>query len=179
MRPRSRHLATLAAAAAVLLPAGCGSSEDPKGEPLPAEAVAELTRRLDEVQRRFDDGTKEGNAGACKDIETDSYKGIDATVANLPQDVDDDVRTALEESLARLRELTRDGCSGVEDTHTEPEPTPPPQTIPQETIPQQTEKQPKKDEEPKQKKQDEGADGGTPTPDAGTGGQTVPLPPEN
>jgi len=181
VRPPPRHLAVLAAGTALLLSAGCGSSDDPKGEPLPQDAVSALTQRLDEVQRRFDDGTNNRNAGACKDIESDSFREIDATVAGLPGDVDAEVRTALEESLSRLRELTRDGCSGVEDTATEPEPAPP-QTVPQQTIPQQTETEEKPPEEKpgKGRKKDDGdgeQPGGAPAPDAGTGGQTVPLPP--
>ena len=188
----------LAAGAALLLSAGCGSSDDPpEGEPLPPDAVAALEKRLDEVQRRYDDGTGNGNAGACQDIEKDSYKAIDATVEGLPEDVDPDVREALEASLARLRELTREGCSDVKDTPAETDTAPqqpvvppsvPEQTVPQETVPEETvpeKEKPNKDKEKDKEKDkgngngDGGRPGGTEVPDLNGGGQPALPAPED
>lgn len=190
MSPRRVHLAALGACAALLLSAGCGSSDEPEGEPLPAEAVAEIEKRLDEVQRRYDAGT-DGNAGACQDIERDSYRAIDAVVQDLPQDVDPDVREALEASLARLKELTSKGCADVEEEPTETETQPPEQPVapppaPERPPPEQTETQPTTPEEEKPPKEDEdegngqgqgqgngneneNGSGGQPAPPAGEG----------
>ena len=159
MTAARRHLAALTVGAALLVPAGCGS-DDEKGEPLPADAVAAIERRLDEVQRRYDAGVEDDNVGACQDIEDDSYKAIDDTVEALPDDVDADVRDALEESLARLQDLTREGCSDVRPTRTEPEETTPaeaepPQTV-TETVPPPTETETAPQEKPKKEKNNNG-----------------------
>lgn len=190
MNARRRHLATLAAGAALLIPTGCGSSDEKEGEPLPQDAVAAISQRLDEVQRRYDAGTRDNNPGACEDIEDDSYRAIDATVEGLPADVDPDVRKALEESLSRLQELTREGCADVEERRPEPETTPqetpPPQTVPQPTVPEPTKTQETAPpEKPKQKEEDpdkgngnRNGNGGQPDepeePGANGGGQPAP-----
>ena len=159
MSTRRRHLAALGACAVLLAAPGCGSSDEPEeGEPLPASAVSALERRLDEVQRRYEDGTNNNNRGACEDIENDSYKAIDATVRDLPQDVDPDVREALEASLARLKDLTSEGCANIEEAPVEtetappdpvvPPPEPEPEPQPTETTPPPEEEKPKDEEEP-------------------------------
>jgi hypothetical protein len=156
------------AAAAALL-AGCGSDDDERGPGIPPDAVSAIEQRLDEIQRRFDDATENDNVGACNDIESDSIRSINQTVSGLPSDVDPDVRDALEASLERLRQLTEEGCAGVEpaETDTTPEETVPQETVtetvPEETTPEETEP------EPQQTTPD---DGGTTTP--GQGGGAVP-----
>ena len=194
MNQRRGHLAALAVCAALLLSSGCGSSDEPEGEPLPADTVALIEKRLDEVQRRYDAGVEDGNAGACQDIENDSYRAIDAAVEDLPQEVDPDVREALEASLARLKELTSEGCADVKEEPVETETQPPqqpvaPPPVPEQPPPEQTETEPAKPEEkPKEDKNGNGNDGnngqgngdgsgGTPPgddPGAGGGGQVVP-----
>jgi len=138
------------AACAWLAAAGCGSSEEePRGAPLPADAAAQLERRLDEVERRYRDGIDDANVGACMDIQTDSFEGgeagngIDQILAGLPENVDPELRSAVEESFENLRELTAEDCAGVEpppETEPEvvPEPPPPEETIPEETVPEET-----------------------------------------
>jgi hypothetical protein len=126
------------AGAAVLL-AGCGADDEPKGKGIPADAVAAIDERLDEIQRRFNDGVDNDNPGACEDIERDSVKNIQSTVANLPSDVDPDIRQALEDGIQRLRELVQEGCSGVEPAQTE---TTPEETVTVETTPPKTETTP-------------------------------------
>ena len=199
MNPPRGHLAALAACVALFLATGCGSSDDePEGEPIPADIAAAIEKRLDEVQRRYNDGVEDGNAGACQDIEDDSYTAIDASVDGLPQDVDPDVREALEASLARLKELTSEGCADVKEEPVETETQPPqqpvtPPPVPEQPPPEQTETQPTtpeekpKDEENGKGKGNDGnngqgngnGSGGTPPgddPGAGGGGQVVPPP---
>ncbi len=190
MTPRGRHFAALGAGAALLMSAGCGSSDESKsnGTPLPQDAVAAIEKRLDEVQRRYDVGTTEGKRGACEDIENDSYKAIDSSVEGLPADVDADVRKALQESLSRLQELTREGCSKVKETppkqDTTPQETTPPPIVTQETAPpeqtdtQQTVPDVKKPMKEKKKNGNGNGDdlppGGTEAPGSNGGGPTVP-----
>ena len=175
------HLTALLGAAVLL--AGCGSDDEPEGKGIPAQPAATLQERLDEVQRRFDEATRNGNVGACNDIQNDSFKAIDATVAQLPDDVDPDVRETLEDGLRRLEEQTRQGCADVEpqETDTTPEQAPPPETPPEhtDTEPEETTTETTPSEEPpgqKKKDKDNGA-GGTP-PGQGGGGLPAPLPEE-
>lgn len=143
MSIRERHLLAVTATCTVLaaMP-GCGSDE-PDGEGLPQDAVAQLETRLDEVQRRYDDALANDNPGACDDIERNSYEVIRDIVAALPDDVDRDVVKALEESLARLRELTRRGCADVEAPEPEVLPDPVPEdTVPEEPTPDEEETEP-------------------------------------
>jgi len=145
---RARQTLLALAAAAVLGATGCGSSDEPppeRGKGLPADAVDALDRRLDEVQRRYDDGVDNGNVGSCEDIEGDSFSGeggIDELVSGLPRDVDPDLRAALERSIERVRELTGDcaeQAEAVEPEPVEPEPEPVPvEPVPEETTPEET-----------------------------------------
>jgi len=181
VRVGARHLAALAVGGALLMSAGCGSSEEKKGEPLPQDDVAAIATRLDEVQRRYDAATDKGLPGACEDIEDDSYRAIDARVQGLPAAVDPDVRQALEESLARLQDLTRDGCSKVKQTRTEPETSPeetvpppvPQEPLPEPTVTKETVPDPPKPTKDKKDKSDK-ENGGTEAPEAGGGGQPAP-----
>lgn len=153
MIARARQTLLALAAAAVLGATGCGSSDEPppeRGKGLPADAVDALDRRLDEVQRRYDDGVDNGNVGSCEDIEGDSFSGeggIDEIVSGLPRDVDPDLRAALERSIERVRELTGDcaeqaEANAPEPVEPEPEPVPvepePEETVPEETTPEKT-----------------------------------------
>jgi outer membrane biosynthesis protein TonB len=136
----------LAAALAV----GCGSDQEPEPS-IPADSSQALLSRLDEIQRRFEFG-----GGACADVQDDSEPAMREIVASLPPSVDADVRSALEQSIDRLFELTAEQCDAEEaQTETEaPPPTPetqtetvppetqtetvPPETVPPETTPPET-----------------------------------------
>ncbi len=174
---RATPTALLAAVAIVV--AGCGADEEPEGKGIPPEAVAALESRLDEIQRRFDDATENGNVGACNDIQSDSFKAVAATVSQLPEDVDPEVRDTLEAGIQRLQELTEEGCADVEppETDTTPTETAPPETTPEETETTPTETTPSK-EPPGQQKKDKNKDGGTTPPDGSGGGLPAPLPEE-
>jgi hypothetical protein len=106
---------------------GCGS-DDEEGAPIPAAAAAELQKRLDSVENRFEFG-----GGACNDI-ADDERRVSATIESLPADVDPDVRQALEDSFSRLFELTDEQCDEQkgQDTETEPEPETETETTPTE-----------------------------------------------
>ena len=153
------------AGAAFAAPVGCGGSDDPEGTGLPQDTAAELERRLDEIERRYRVAVDDGEPGACDDIENDSIPAVNDLVDGLPQDVDPDIRQAVEESFSRLEDLTRSDCAGVEPTETETQPDPAP--VPEETVPETTEETTPEEteEDPKEKK---------PKKDNGNGGGAVP-----
>jgi len=171
------------AGVAMAFSAGCGGSDEPQGKGLPGATASELERRLDEIERRHREAVDNDNVGACDDIQNDSIPAVNELVGGLPDDVDPDVRQAVEESFGRLEELTRSDCSGVKpaETETEPETLPtPPETTPA-TTPEETTTETTPEEAPKEKKpkKDEGNDGGgVPTPvdptQPGQGGGAVP-----
>jgi hypothetical protein len=126
----ARTLAFLLAALVLgLMAAGCGGDEEGKG--LPSAQVQLLNGRLDETQRRLDDGS----AGACRDILNDTKPEVGRIVDSLPNDVDADVRDALVESYDNLWSLVEDRCQEAEqDEQSQQEPEPEPtQTEPTET----------------------------------------------
>ena len=118
----ARGLAFLLAALVLcLVAAGCGGDEEGKG--LPSAQVQLLDGRLDETQRRLDDGS----AGACKDILDDTRPEVGKIIDSLPNDVDADVRDALVESYDDLWSLVDDRCQEAEqkeESQQEPEPEP-------------------------------------------------------
>jgi hypothetical protein len=159
------------------LVAGCGS-DDEQGSPIPATAAAELEKRLDSVQGRFDFG-----GPACADIAKDQPLA-GQTIAELPEDVDPDVRQALQEGFDRLFALTDEQCDETKgqetetETEAEPDPVPetetepetdtetiPTETIPTETVPTLPEEPPIEPVPPEDEPSDE---------DGGNGGAIVP-----
>ena len=121
--------------ALVLLAAGCGGDEE--GKQLPSAQVQLLNGRLDETQRRLDDGS----AGACRDILNDTKPEVGKIIDSLPSDVDGDVRDALVESFDNLWSLVDDRCQEAqqdeESQQPEPEPSQPEETE-TETVPPET-----------------------------------------
>ncbi len=172
------------AGVAVALPGGCGGSDEPEGKGLPGATASELERRLDEIERRYREAVDNDNVGACDDIQNDSIPAVNQLVSGLPDDVDPDVRQAVEDSFARLEELTRSDCSGVEPAKTETEPDPAP--VPEETVPDTTEEttpeevpEETKPKEDKGKGKEKGNGGGALPPgldpsQPGQGGGAVP-----
>lgn len=133
MRLRLVHAAAILGIGVALAGVGCGS-DDSSGPGIPADDVAALDERLDEIARRFADATDDTvNVGACNDIQNDSFKAIADTLANLPSDVDPDVSDALNESFRHLQDLTQEGCTGLEQPQTNTE------TTPEQTTPEVTE----------------------------------------
>jgi hypothetical protein len=158
---------------ACLAAAGCGS--DDEGDPIPQDSAAALQSQLDNVQERLDNGS----VGACEDILSGprgpNVDAVDQAISQLPEGVDADVRSALEDGFNRLFTLVEDRCNELReeesqqetDTTEEPptvietetetvpppetETTPPPdtETVPPpetETLPPPTEEAPPEDE---------------------------------
>jgi hypothetical protein len=137
---------------ACLAAAGCGS--DDEGDPIPADSAAALQSQLDNVQARLDNGS----VGACDDILSGprgpNADAVNQAIADLPDGVDEDVRSALQDGFDRLFTLVEERCNELredaesqqqtETTEEPPEVLPPetetetqPETVP-ETVPETT-----------------------------------------
>ena len=124
-------------AAAALAGAGCGSSDE--GKPIPASIHSELDVQLEETQARLDNGS----LGACQDITRETEPDVAKILERVPDDVNADVRDALNEGFARLFELVSQRCADLEgqQTDTEQQPTKettPPELTTKETTPSET-----------------------------------------
>ena len=128
-----------------LVAAGCGSDEE--GDPIPQESAATLQNQLDNIQARLDNGS----VGACDDILSGprgpNVDAVNQAIASLPDGVDQDVRSALQDGFDQLFSLVDERCNELrdeagaqQDTNTTEEPpvvtetetVPPPET---ETVP--------------------------------------------
>jgi hypothetical protein len=141
-----KRISQLLALGACLAAAGCGA--DDEGKPIPAETAVALQTQLDTVQRRLDDGS----VGACQDIlegpREPNRDSVQQLIDGLPDDVDPDVRAALEESFENLWSLVESTCQEREPAEpAEPAPTPEPEeteteteteTAPETTTPETT-----------------------------------------
>lgn len=143
----------------ILALTGCGSDEE--GKPIPRSSVDRFNTRLDEISSRFEAG-----GGACNDLEK-SRRDVDNELERLPEDVDQDVRQALEESFDHLFERAIADCDDeVEAPEPAPpiqQPTAPPPTQTEETPPEtqtQPQEQPEQPEEDKPGKDKDKNDGG-------------------
>jgi hypothetical protein len=127
----------LALAACVL--AACGADEE-EGEPIPAGLAGQLQAQLNSIQGRFEfpGGAACGDIAGGDDPNTTAVRNL---IGALPQNVDPDVRDALQQSFDRLFELVEQECS-EEPPETETETTPPEtettETVPTETVPTET-----------------------------------------
>jgi hypothetical protein len=147
MNVLKRTSGLLALAACLVAPAGCGSDEEGAG--IPPDAAAVLERQLASIESRFNAGPD-----ACADITGDrdpNTAPVQETIDSLPDDVDPDVRDALQQSFDRLFELVEQQCeepppeTDTETTPTETETettdtteTEPPATEPEPTTPTDT-----------------------------------------
>jgi hypothetical protein len=136
----------LLALAALVVFAGCGGDEE--GAPIPSATANALNAELDGVQARLD----QGSAGACEDI-LEGPRGpnrdkVQELIDSLPDDVDSDVRSALQDSFDRLWDLVEQDCEDKakqeesqkdnQPEETTPTETTPPETTPTETTPPET-----------------------------------------
>jgi hypothetical protein len=122
---------------ACLAAAGCGS-DDEKGKPIPAAQAQELLNQLDGVQRRLDNGSP----GACKDILDGGDNNRDAVgrdIDSLPNNVDPDIRDALQESFDNLWSLVESKCQDLTPDEPAQTDTTPTDTTPTETQTETTE----------------------------------------
>ena len=134
LRAYTALLLALAAGLAV----GCGADEE--GKPIPGELAGRLQAQLNSIQGRFEfpGGAACGDIAGGGDPNTTQVRNL---IDSLPDDVDPDVRDALEQSFDRLFELVEQDCAEepaqteTETTETETTPT---ETIPTETVPTET-----------------------------------------
>jgi len=178
-----RTIGLLLTAAIAAGAAGCGS--DDEGKPIPQDSAAALERQLGSIQSRFEVG-----GGACGDItggNDPNSTPVQQTIDSLPDNVDKDVRNALQDSFDRLFQLVEEQCkSEPEPQQTETETTPtqtettPTETTETETTPTQTEEPPPPETTPTEKKppgqeKKQGETGEVPdSGDDGSGGALVP-----
>jgi hypothetical protein len=131
-----RILATLLLAAGMAF-AGCGG--DDNGKPIPVATASALQTELSGVQTRLN----QGSAGACKDIlegpRDPNKERVQELIDALPDDVDSDVRSALQDSFDRLWDLVGQECDDKAQKEEQPEPETNTESTPTET---QTETEP-------------------------------------
>ena len=134
-----KRISILLALCACLAAAGCGSDDEKKGDPIPAQQAADLQNRLDETEARLANGSE----GACKDILEDTMPEVTRILSGLPQAVDADVRDALEESFDNLWSLVESECQDLKpDEPVQTETNTTPETTTTETTPETTETTP-------------------------------------
>jgi hypothetical protein len=175
---RLRTLTALLLALAAGLAAGCGADEE--GKELPRQTASQLLAQLESIQERFDFPGGE----ACADItggDDPNITQVQNLIDSLPDDVDADLRDAVEQSFDRLFELVDQECGEAQpetdtetettetettptETETEPTETEPTDTIPTETLPTETVPP---ETEPTVPDDDDGGDGGTGSPEEG------------
>jgi hypothetical protein len=130
-----KRISVLLALGACLAAAGCGS-DDEGGKGIPAATARALEAQLQGVQDRLDNGS----VGACEDILTGprgpNRAAVQQLLDGLPNDVDPDVRDALEQSFDNLWSLVESECQNLtpdQPAQTETTTTPP-ETTPTETL---------------------------------------------
>jgi hypothetical protein len=134
-----KRISILLALCACLAAAGCGSDDESKGDPIPAQQAAELQNRLDETEARL----ANGSVGACEDILDDTMPEVTRILSGLPGSIDADVRDALEESFDNLWSLVESECQDLKpDEPVQTETDTAPETTPTETQPETTETAP-------------------------------------
>jgi outer membrane murein-binding lipoprotein Lpp len=171
-----KRIFLLLALGACLAATGCGS-DDEGGKKIPAATAAALQQQLNSVQDRLDNGTE----AACKDILSAEDANDDAVTGilnSLPNDVDPDVRDALQESFDNLWSLVESKCQNLQpdepaqtetQTQTQTEETPTETTPPAtETTPPATETTPPATET--NPPEGNGNNGGAIPPDGNGGG---------
>jgi hypothetical protein len=149
-----KGITVLLALGACLAAAGCGG--DDEGKPIPAATATALQSQLDNIQARVDNGS----AGACRDILEGSRgpnkQQVQQLIDSMPDSVDSDVRSALQDSFDNLWDLVDQDCQDKADkeqsqqqqqqeqpeqptqTETTPTETTPTETTPTETTPTET-----------------------------------------
>jgi hypothetical protein len=171
-----KRTSILLALCACLAAAGCGSDDETKGDPIPAQQAADLQNRLDETESRL----ANGSVGACQDILDDTMPEVTRILSGLPRSVDVDVRNALEDSFDNLWNLVDSECQDLKpdepvrtETDTEPETTPT-ETQPEttDTAPPPTDTTTPPDEAPLP--DDGDGDSGGLVPETGSGGGVGP-----
>jgi hypothetical protein len=138
----SGRILAAALAAVALAAAGCGGDEE--GKPIPAGTAETLNLQLQKVQERI----TQGSVGACKDIldapdeRGPNKKQVQDAIDSMPDDVDPDVKSALQDSFDHLWELVEQDCEDKESEQEQEQNTTPTQTQTQEeTTPTETQEE--------------------------------------
>lgn len=119
---RLRQLTPALAAALAIGVAGCG--EDAETGTLLSQSRADtLLGLLEDAEQQFDDGE-------CDELDQ-TLSRLQQEVSGVSNEVDEQLRAALEEEASELAQYSVD-CEQAE------EPAPPPVTVPEETIPEET-----------------------------------------
>jgi hypothetical protein len=116
-----RRIFALTLVAVAVAITGCGG--DSNGKPIPAGTATGLQAQLEGVQRRID----QGSAGACKDILGGSNgpnkQQAQDLIDSMPDSVDSDVKSALQDSFDHLWDLVQQECDDkASNTQTETTP---------------------------------------------------------
>jgi len=136
---RIRQAAALATTLAALAIAGCGGSDEPKGEKLPPDVTQTLQQQLESVADRV----AAGIGGACDDIyasaaDDGNIDAIDTALSEIPAAVDPEIRTALERSVERLKQLVDQECEQIHSDEQREQDTLTDETVPDETTETET-----------------------------------------
>jgi hypothetical protein len=133
-----RTLTTLLLVLVAGLGVGCGANN--QGKPLPRQTASQLLAQLQSIEDRFNFP----GGQACSDI-TDGSDPNTTKVANLidslPNNVDPDLRNAVQQSFDHLFQLVQQECgqgSTQTNTDTTPTDTTPTDTTPTDTTPTDT-----------------------------------------
>lgn len=179
---RLRHLSLALVAAVGVAASGCGGDEEQA--PLLNQGRADtLLGILDDAERQFEDGE-------CEELEGETLPTLEEEVASVSNEVDENLRTALEQESQELQQLAN-RCRPEEDITTAPPPeetvAPPPtetvaptttETVPPPTTEEETEPPPDEGENGEGENGENGNGGGPGsgevTPPGGTGGGPPP-----
>ncbi|MEX1143078.1 MAG: hypothetical protein WD993_10575 [Thermoleophilaceae bacterium] len=133
---RAPKTAAVAASVAALAIAGCGGSDESE-RLLPAGTAGTIRAELHDIGLRVADRS----VGACDDIfegaDGGTFEGIDAALADTPENVDAGIRSALEQSIERLRQLVDAECGEIRGEEADEQ-----DTVTEEPIPAEPEKRP-------------------------------------
>jgi hypothetical protein len=137
----SRRILAAALVGVALAAAGCGGDEEGKG--IPAATADTLNVQLQKVQERI----TQGSVGACKDIldapdeRGPNKKPVQQAIDSLPDDVDSDVRSALQDSFDHLWDLVEQDCQDKEDKEDKQQTNTTPTETQEETTPTETQEE--------------------------------------
>jgi hypothetical protein len=133
-----KRIFVLALVAVAIVAAGCGGDKEGKG--IPVATANGLHTQLENVQARID----QGSAGACKDIiEAPASRGsnkqqVQDLIDSMPDDVDADVKSALQDSFDHLWDLVEQDCADKADKADQTDTNTTPTNTQTETTPTET-----------------------------------------
>jgi len=166
-------LAALASCLLALSMTGCGGED---GGDIPRNQANALLTLLDEAERRIEP-LRCDDLRISDDDGTPTLSDMQAKVNQLPEEVDPDVRDALEEGVEQLRRLAEAECAAQEarreqqQTETAPTETLP---APTQTAPEEAPEEERRRDETKKEDKDKKNQPEPPQEPSGNGGQPAP-----